>query len=64
MDDWKKELAKHLAGKIFEVGDEPERPTTRIEFKSRLNDHSEVSQGGLCEESLVRVINKILAGDL
>lgn len=55
---------KHIARKIFECGDEPDRPTTRIQFKGNTgkgaDTSNETKQGGFCESALAAFIDKLL----
>lgn len=49
-------LASSIADAIFKVGYEPGEPTTRIQFMSGEWPDNEKEQGGLCLDSLRRVI--------
>ena len=60
MTDWKNILAKKIAKDIFECGNEPSFPTSRIQFMAERDDGSERGQGGLCEVALVGLIEKSL----
>ena len=52
----RQKLANAIARHIFECGSEPNRPTTRLQFKSGVWPDNERSEGGLCEIALARVI--------
>lgn len=52
-------LSDAVARHIFEVGSDPGREVTRIEFKAKGN-LVELSMGGLCEKSLSSVITEVL----
>lgn len=49
------EMADRIARDIFECGYELGNPTERIQFMSGLDDQ-ERGQGGLCKESLSKLI--------
>jgi len=54
-------LAGIIAEAIMECGDEPERPTTRIQFMSgSWSENTEKTQGGLCKASLASLIQDAL----
>jgi hypothetical protein len=56
-----RELAKHIARGIFAVGDDPNRPATRIQYMSCVKPGTgEFAGGGLCESSLVGLIERLL----
>ncbi len=52
---WELLLATRIADHILEVGSDPGRPATRIQFKSGLYP-TEVSMGGLCRTALASCI--------
>ena len=55
-----KELAIYLARKVFEAGDLPTSPCTRIEFKCGKWPSNETAAGGLVEEALARLLTELL----
>jgi len=58
-----KKLATHIARKIFECGDEPRHPATRLQYKSKKTDSDgEWDGGGFIEPALAQFIEKILDG--
>lgn len=55
------ELGKHLARKLFELGDVgPDNPCTRIEFKCGEWPSNEVAAGGLIEQPLADFLTSVL----
>lgn len=50
------ELAKHLARRIFEIGDEPGDKAQRMEFKGGTYQDHETNLGGLVERSLAEFL--------
>jgi len=58
-------LAGIIAEAIMECGDEPERPTTRIQFISgSWSENTEKTQGGLCKVALASLIQDTLNREL
>ena len=56
-----KELATRLARDIFKCGDDgPERPATRMQYKSAKVDGSELDGGGFIEPALANFILQLL----
>jgi hypothetical protein len=53
-------LAEAIANELFELGDELNSPTQRIEFKGGSYTMGERSQGGLCKEALTRWLAEAL----
>lgn len=53
-------LAETIARKIFEVGDEPNSPTQRLQFMGGEYPDNEKTQGGLCEIALAEFIADII----
>ena len=51
--------AARIARAIFECGNEPGKPTQRIQFKHGPWQH-ETGGGGLCEQALIGVIYSVL----
>lgn len=47
-----KSLAEAVAKDIFELGNEPDSPCHRIEFKGGKHPNAETAQGGMCLKSL------------
>jgi hypothetical protein len=45
-------LAEAIANELFELGDELNSPTQRIEFKGGSYTTGERSQGGMCKEAM------------
>jgi hypothetical protein len=54
------ELATKIGKRIFEIGNEPDAPCSRIQFMSKGKGGTEKAQGGLCLSSLVREIELLL----
>lgn len=52
------ELASILAREIFKLGDEPNSPCQRLEFKGGEWPDNEREQGGICEQALVEFLAK------
>lgn len=52
----KEELAEQIARAIFACGDEPNDKVHRIQFRGGKYARNETDLGGLCEESLARII--------
>jgi len=52
--------AESLVEKLFDLGDEPGSPVTRIQFKAGKYPHNEKSQGGMCREALIEFFKQIL----
>lgn len=50
------QLAKHIARKVFECGDEKDAKVRRIQFMSGRWPNEESMLGGLCEHALENVI--------
>ena len=59
----KKELSEHIARKIFEVGDEINSPTQRIQFIGGEYPDNEKTQGGMCERALRDFILRTMQND-
>jgi hypothetical protein len=55
-----KNLAAKIARRIFQYGDEPNSPCTRLQFKGGEWPDNERNQGGTCESSLAENILKTL----
>jgi hypothetical protein len=54
-------LAELIAEDIMQCGDEPNSPTTRIQFMSGLwSEGNEKPQGGLCKVALANLIQATL----
>jgi hypothetical protein len=53
-------LAECLARFIFEIGDEPDSPCTRIQFKGGKWPDNERNQGGIAENPLRKELEKKL----
>ena len=59
------EIAKNVARDIFEYGDEPDSPASRMQYMGgSYDDNTEVPQGGLCEDALAGAIEKALTKHL
>lgn len=54
-------LAHIITDHLFDLGSEPGSPAQRIAFKGGTFPDNEKSQGGLCKDSLLRVIRGILS---
>lgn len=61
MNDY--ELAETIAKEIMVLGNEPNRPCHRIEFKSYDGAGREAPQGGLNRLALTRVIHGVISQD-
>lgn len=53
-------VAKLIARRIFEAGDEPKSPCKRLAFKSGGWPDKERAQGGIGEEPLANLIAEVL----
>lgn len=54
-------LSDKIARDLFALGDEPRRPTSRIEFKYKDVLGHEHAQGGLCESALSTFIERSIS---
>lgn len=54
------DLSKAIARGIMTCGDEPESPSTRLQFMSGQWPEQEKAQGGLSEEALARLVESLL----
>ena len=55
------EIAKKIARELFEVGDEPDSPTQRLQFMGGdYVNRNEKAQGGLCEVAMAEFLEKRL----
>ncbi len=59
-----KSIAENIARYIFEIGDENNSPTKRIQFMGGDYPDNETNQGGVCEESLAMYIERMLHEEL
>ena len=61
-DELLKRAAAHVTNNLFELGDEPNRPTQRIQFiGGSILDGAETIQGGLNKRSMERVMSRLIA---
>jgi len=56
-----RKMAEKIANELFKLGNEPNSPCNRIEFKGGHYGFTERGQGGLCITALYCCLEKILS---